>query len=231
MPKRPSKPSTPARKALSKRVAEKPTKATTAAQAKDPPSAAKSATKKSTSTTRKATTARKPPAKKASGRSAKKAAAEPKIQAVPDGSIPCARCGEPFKPRQRNQRFCSDEHRKAAGKARSQGKSEQLADVVQLTKGEVGEGKYVPGVGGQTPNYDRIREQLEKAGRVDTIAGGLALDVALRIDTSAGVTGIPPMLAALRDLVAEAMKDVEQTDGGDALDAIQASALRLLPGS
>lgn len=201
----------------SKTTAKVPAKKTTARPATSTrkPAAKKTATAKKAP----ATPARKP---------RKTAAKAPPIQAVPDGSVACARCGTPFKPRQRNQRFHSEECRKAAGKNRSKGKPEQLADVVDLPPQteSTGEGKYIPGAGGQTPTYDRTYKTLERAGRLDTFEGGLALDAALRIDNSVGVTGIPPMLAKLQELVSEAVKDAEQSD--DTVDNIRASALRLL---
>lgn len=196
-----------------------------------PPAAKKTAAKKTTP--RKAAPRKPAAAKRAPARPAKKAAAEPAIQAVPDGSVGCARCGKPFKPRQRNQRFCSEECRKAAGKARQSGKAEQAAGIViempDRPDPDGSDGSYLPGLSADRPVYKATLEQLQAASREDTFAGRLALDFALRIDNSVGVTGMPQMSKELRDLVAEAVKDAEQSD--DTADQLRAAALRLLNGA
>lgn len=133
----------------------------------------------------------------------------------------CDRCGAPFEARRGNARFCSDACRTSAKRARQAGQSEALtAEVTELRE------RLVEGAGLAAST----RAELDRAGRLDTWQGQAALALAVLIDNATAVMGYAALVREHRAAMVEALHDSE-AGAGDALDAIQEAALRILHGA
>lgn len=112
----------------------------------------------------------------------------------------CEGCGEVFEARRTTARWCSDRCRKQAARGSDAQASEPAAPVEPTDSGLV----------------ESVRRDLEAAGRVDTFAGQLALQLARRLSTP-DESGISSLSKELRTVMAAALEGVipPSAEGGE----------------
>jgi hypothetical protein len=128
----------------------------------------------------------------------------------------CARCGKRLPARSR-RRFCDDDCKQAAYRARKSGRPESLTGVVVNLPVKV------------SNVVAATRAELEAADQLSTHLGQAALALAERIDNATAVMGFAALVRELRDTMVEAVKDVEQH--ADTADVLRAAALRVIGGA
>jgi hypothetical protein len=132
----------------------------------------------------------------------------------------CDACGAPYEARSPRSKFCTSadckRQRERARNARRAGKAP--AEVVPLPV-SLSEGG---------PNERVTAEELERAGRLDTVAGQNALTLARRLDAAAGDTGSSFAALSKQHLAAvdRALEGAEAA--GDELDELKERRLRRL---
>lgn len=104
-------------------------------------------------------------------------------------TVVCGVCEEPFEAKGNRAKFCG-------ATCRSRAHRRKPGDGLGSAK--------APGSGAAHPLVVQLRGELEQAGRLDTVAGQLALALALQV-TAAGATGIAGLSKELRTVRAEAL--------------------------
>lgn len=124
----------------------------------------------------------------------------------------CSECGEAFEAKHRNAIFCGAACRQRSSRANRTGA--RPAEVVNLTP-------VAPPATEEAPLIIATRRELEDAGKLDTVVGQLALELAEKV-CSERDTGSAKAAASkeFRAVMAEALADVaKQADGLDELMA------------
>jgi len=124
----------------------------------------------------------------------------------------CQACEESFVAHHPASKYCSDRCRKRKVRA------EKKAATAGPTS-TVGEATEQPGGPGGT--YAKVLAALTAAGRADTWLGSVALNLAMRVDTTTAAMGYAPMVKELRTTMEAALAGAE-VKVADPLDELRA---------
>lgn len=124
----------------------------------------------------------------------------------------CAFCGKAFEAKRSTAKYCSNEHRVQAQRGAAKGKSKSTKSTVVAF-----------GLSAVPPREDRPREmgplesaahaELDSFGRAETLAGGVVLALARRIDGAGPLdtgSGFAALAKELRAAMAVAVAGAEQ---------------------
>lgn len=118
----------------------------------------------------------------------------------------CAVCQAPFEAQRSQAKYCGDTCRKRAQRGGIAGKTES---------GAVPPGRPVSGL------VDAVTAELEAAGKVNSVAGQHALELANRIVSAPGMnTGVAALSKQLQAVLAEALRGSSQA--ADPVDDLKA---------
>lgn len=125
----------------------------------------------------------------------------------------CEVCGKPFDAKRRTAKYCSNEHRVQAQRGAATGTATVVALGVVPAPPDEPRREREPG-----PLEAAARAELEAVGRAETLAGGLVLALARRIDQAGPEdtgSGIAALSKELRASLAAAVAGAETADDID----------------